>query len=210
MSLKRKLLVRAVACAGRGSVVPGSHPAGAHADRYCGKIQNRRTGNRDDRGGGRRCPDPADAVCHFQLSGLSIRSRGSWRPTAIPALSGARWKSWRAAVTCRWPYSLSFSAWSFRCSNLALQLAAVFIATRELRAPLLRLNAALSKWSMSDVFVMGVLVAYMAGSASGQMGDMLTMYAQLGAGFLLLSGLLPVRIAAGALLTEPQPALPRG
>lgn len=95
--------------------------------------------------------------------------------------------------------------------KLALQLASVFIARDELRAPLLWLNAALSKWSMSDVFVMGVLVAYMAGSASGQMGDMLTMYASLEPGFYYFLAYCLFAVAAGALLREPQnEALPRG
>ena len=67
--------------------------------------------------------------------------------------------------------------------KLALQLASLLITSAELRGPLLWFNAALSKWSMSDVFVMGVLVAYMAGSASEQMGDVLTMDAALESGF---------------------------
>jgi hypothetical protein len=94
--------------------------------------------------------------------------------------------------------------------KLALQLASVFITRDELRAPLLWLNAALSKWSMSDVFVMGVLVAYMAGSASGQMGDMLTMYASLEPGFYYFLAYCLFSVAAGTLLREPQnEALPR-
>ena len=88
--------------------------------------------------------------------------------------------------------------------KLALQLASVFIARDELRAPLLWLNGSLSKWSMSDVFVMGILVAYMAGSASGQMGDMLTMYASLEPGFYYFLAYCLFAIAAGAVLREAQ------
>ena len=88
--------------------------------------------------------------------------------------------------------------------KLALQLASLFIARDELRAPLLWLNALLSKWSMSDVFVMGILVAYMAGSASGQMGDMLTMYASLESGFYYFLAYCLFAIAAGAVLREAQ------
>ena len=36
---------------------------------------------------------------------------------------------------------------------------------------------------MADVFVMGLLVAYLAGSASDQTGNILTMHASLGIGF---------------------------
>ena len=88
--------------------------------------------------------------------------------------------------------------------KLALQLASLFISRDELRAPLLWLNALLSKWSMSDVFVMGILVAYMAGSASGQMGDMLTMYASLEPGFYYFLAYCLFAIAAGAVLREAQ------
>jgi hypothetical protein len=90
--------------------------------------------------------------------------------------------------------------------KLSLQLASLFLSSAEMRAPLLWLNAALSKWSMSDVFVMGVLVAYMAGSASGQMGDMLTMYASLEPGFYYFLAYCLFAIAAGSLMREPEAA----
>jgi len=47
-----------------------------------------------------------------------------------------------------------------------------------------------------------LLVAYMAGSASGQMGDMLTMDAQLERGFWYFLGYCVFSIAAGGLLRE--------
>jgi len=86
--------------------------------------------------------------------------------------------------------------------KLCLQATAVVLPQANWRAPLLALNAALSKWSMADVFVMGLLVAYMAGSASGQMGDMLTMDAQLERGFWYFLGYCVFSIAAGGLLRE--------
>ena len=88
--------------------------------------------------------------------------------------------------------------------KLTLQLASLLIAGAELRAPLLWLNGALSKWSMSDVFVMGVLVAYMAGSASEQMGDLLTMNAALEPGFYYFLAYCLFAIAAGIVMQEPQ------
>ena len=88
--------------------------------------------------------------------------------------------------------------------KLSLQLASLFIAGAELRGPLLWLNGALSKWSMSDVFVMGVLVAYMAGSASEQMGDLLTMNAALEPGFYYFLAYCLFAIAAGIAMQEPQ------
>ncbi len=88
--------------------------------------------------------------------------------------------------------------------KLTLQLASLFIAGAELRGPLLWLNGALSKWSMSDVFVMGVLVAYMAGSASEQMGDLLTMNAALEPGFYYFLAYCLFAIPAGIVMQEPQ------
>ena len=67
--------------------------------------------------------------------------------------------------------------------KIGLQLTSLFLARLEQRGPVLWLNGAVSKWSMSDVYVMGSLVAYMAGSASDQMGDLLTMHASLEPGF---------------------------
>ena len=84
--------------------------------------------------------------------------------------------------------------------KLLLQSCSLFIERADLRGPLLTLNAALSKWSMSDVFVMGLLVAYMAGSASGQMGDLLTMYASLEPGFYYFLAYCLFSIVAGILM----------
>lgn len=84
--------------------------------------------------------------------------------------------------------------------KLLLQAVSLFIATDELRSPLLRLNAALSKWSMADVFVMGLLVAFLAGGAAEQTGDILTMHASLGAGFYYFLAYCLFSVAAGSVL----------
>jgi hypothetical protein len=88
--------------------------------------------------------------------------------------------------------------------KLGLQVTSLFLSSAELRGPLLWLNGAMSKWSMSDVFVMGVLVAYMAGKASNQMGDLLTMHAALEPGFYYFLSYCLFAIAAGAMLEEPR------
>ena len=86
--------------------------------------------------------------------------------------------------------------------KLCLQLTALALPQVRWRAPLWWLNASLSKWSMADVFVMAMLVAYMAGSASGQMGDLLTMDAQLEAGFYYFLAYCLFSIMAGILMME--------
>jgi hypothetical protein len=87
--------------------------------------------------------------------------------------------------------------------KLLLQSCSLFVEQAGLRNALLIMNAALSKWSMSDVFVMGLLVAFMAGSASGQMGDMLTMYASLEPGFYYFLAYCLFSIAAGMVMRGP-------
>lgn len=86
--------------------------------------------------------------------------------------------------------------------KLLLQVASLFIAPVAFRRRLLQLNGTLSKWSMSDVFVMGLLVAFMAGQASGQTGEMLVMHANLEPGFYYFLAFCLFSIAAGAMLRE--------
>lgn len=84
--------------------------------------------------------------------------------------------------------------------KLLLQALALLPLDRAIRGPLLGLNAALSKWSMADVYVMAMLVAYMAGRASGQMGDILVMNAELEIGFWFFLAYCLFSIAASALV----------
>ena len=87
--------------------------------------------------------------------------------------------------------------------KLVLQAVALVLPRQEWRGPLWWLNGALSKWSMADVFVMGLLIAYMAGAASGQMGYMLTMDANLEVGFWYFLAYCLFSILAGSLMREP-------
>jgi hypothetical protein len=92
--------------------------------------------------------------------------------------------------------------------KLLLQAVALVVPQGDVQRPMLWLNAALSKWSMADVFVMGMLVAYMAGSASGQMGDMLTMDAALEPGFYYFLAYCLFSIAAGTVMYRSATAAP--
>ena len=83
--------------------------------------------------------------------------------------------------------------------KLLLQLL-VLLGPASVARPLLALNGAVSKWSMADVFVLAMLVAFMAGRASGHMGDLLIMEARLEAGFWYFLAYCLFAIAAGALL----------
>jgi hypothetical protein len=86
--------------------------------------------------------------------------------------------------------------------KLLLQVISLVVVKAEFRKPLLWLNAVLSKWSMSDVFVMGLLVAYMAGSAKDQAGDLLKMNAVLEPGFYYFLAYSLFSIAATMLLRK--------
>lgn len=87
--------------------------------------------------------------------------------------------------------------------KLVLQGVSLFIARNALRSPVLRLNAVLSKWSMADVFVMGLLVAFLAGGAAEQADDILIMHASLGAGFYYFLAYCLFSIAASTVLADP-------
>lgn len=84
--------------------------------------------------------------------------------------------------------------------KLLLQLGSLFVTSSGAGGNLLWLNGILSKWSMSDVFVMGLLVAFMAGRASDQVGDLLTMNASLEPGFYYFLAYCLFSIAASGLL----------
>lgn len=86
--------------------------------------------------------------------------------------------------------------------KLLLQGASLFIKKNELRSPLLWLNANLSKWSMADVFVMGLLVAFLAGGAAEQSDDTLTMHARLGSGFYYFLAYCLFSVAASIILEK--------
>ena len=51
---------------------------------------------------------------------------------------------------------------------------------------------------MADVFVMGLLVAFLAGGAAEQSNDILTMHASLGAGFYYFLAYCLFSVGAGA------------
>jgi hypothetical protein len=92
-------------------------------------------------------------------------------------------------------------------TKLSLQAVALLLSGSRVRQPLLWVNGVLSKWSMTDVFVMALLVAYMAGSASGKMGDMLAMHAQLEVGFYWFLAYCLFSIAASAAMGDTQQAV---
>ncbi|MFK7828209.1 MAG: paraquat-inducible protein A [Congregibacter sp.] len=83
--------------------------------------------------------------------------------------------------------------------KLLLQVLA-FVIPGGIGRRLLVLNGVLGKWSMADVFVMAMLIAFMAGRSSNHVGELLIMDAQLEQGFWFFLAYCLFAIAAGALL----------
>ncbi|MGL5358693.1 MAG: paraquat-inducible protein A [Shewanella sp.] len=68
----------------------------------------------------------------------------------------------------------------------------------------------LGKWSMADVFVVALIITFLAGNASGGMGEMLKTQAQFESGFYYFSAYCLLSIASGYLVRSPSRAvLPR-
>lgn len=86
--------------------------------------------------------------------------------------------------------------------KLIVQALSMLVPSATLRGQLLWINGSLSKWSMSDVFVMALLIAFMAGRASEQVGDLLTMDAQLEPGFYYFLAYCLFSIAASIVLSR--------
>ena len=63
---------------------------------------------------------------------------------------------------------------------------------------------ALSKWSMVDVFVIALIVTYLAGNAHGKSGELLVMNTQFGEGFWYFSAYCIFAIIASNLIKTPE------
>jgi len=84
--------------------------------------------------------------------------------------------------------------------KLLMQLLYIFLPMNKFKQMLGQVIQAVSKWSMVDVFVIALIVAYLAGNADGQMGELINMYAELGAGFWYFTGYCLFAIAASSLI----------
>lgn len=63
----------------------------------------------------------------------------------------------------------------------------------------------IGKWSMADVFVVAIIVSYLAGNAKGQMGELITMHAQLEPGFWCFTGYSLFSIASTVMMGLTRP-----
>lgn len=89
--------------------------------------------------------------------------------------------------------------------TLKLLAQAVLIFTQGSTAIILtRVIDAIGKWSMADVFVVAIIVSYLAGNAKDQMGELIVMHAQLEIGFWFFTGYCLFAIASNLLMSRPQ------
>lgn len=82
-------------------------------------------------------------------------------------------------------------------TKLLLQAIQLLINKRTWQQQIDRIVHAISKWSMADVFVIAIIVAFLAGNAEGQMGELLKMQAELGIGFWFFTAYCLFSIISG-------------
>ena len=84
--------------------------------------------------------------------------------------------------------------------KLLLQLLYCCLPVNRLKQVCGSIVCALSKWSMVDVFVIALIVTYLAGNAHGKSGELLVMNAQFGEGFWYFSGYCIFTVIASYLI----------
>ena len=85
-------------------------------------------------------------------------------------------------------------------AKLLMQLLHCFLPMNRFKQIIGQVIQGLSKWSMVDVFVIALIVTYLAGNADGQMGELINMHAELGVGFWYFTGYCLFAIAASHLI----------
>ncbi len=86
--------------------------------------------------------------------------------------------------------------------KICLNLLSSLVYTEDRGMSLLKVSGWLSKWSMSDVFVMAILVAFLATNANEHAIQAIQMQATLGSGFYFFTAYCLLAIAANQLLEK--------
>ena len=86
--------------------------------------------------------------------------------------------------------------------KIILILLSVLVYSSDKKNYLLKVSGLLGKWSMSDVFVMAIIVAFLAINANEQSIKAIQMNAELGSGFYFFAIYCLLAIAAGQLLEK--------
>ncbi|PTA48544.1 paraquat-inducible membrane protein A [Shewanella morhuae] len=91
--------------------------------------------------------------------------------------------------------------------KLSLMLVQQCVSSIGLKFRINVLVNALAKWSMADVFVVALIITFMAGNASGGMGEMLKTQALFENGFYFFTAYCILSILSGYLVPRPTPIL---
>ena len=73
--------------------------------------------------------------------------------------------------------------------------------------PILSLSGTIDKAKLTDLFVVALIITFMAGNASGGMGEMLKTQAQFENGFYFFTAYCILSILSGFLVRRPTPIL---
>ncbi|MCK5830031.1 MAG: paraquat-inducible protein A [Methylococcales bacterium] len=88
--------------------------------------------------------------------------------------------------------------------KIVLSLLSLVLTSEKDKECLLNINSLLSKWSMSDVFVMAIMVAFLMVNANEQSIGAVQLHATLESGFYFFLGYCLLAIAASQLLERQQ------
>ncbi len=83
-----------------------------------------------------------------------------------------------------------------------LLLTSLWVSEGRIKQRLVRIANLISKWSMADVFVVAVIVAYLAANASRNMGEIFTLTATMGSGFFFFLGYCILSILSSQLMAQ--------
>jgi hypothetical protein len=85
-------------------------------------------------------------------------------------------------------------------TKIGMQLAGAFTPNHRLRRALFGVSGAISKWSMADVFVVAIVVAYLAANASSDMDELVVLNAHFEHGFYLFLGYCLFSVASSQVI----------
>ncbi|MCG9965503.1 paraquat-inducible protein A [Shewanella cutis] len=91
--------------------------------------------------------------------------------------------------------------------KLSLMLAQQSVSSIALQWRIHHIVDLLAKWSMADVFVVALIITFLAGNASGGMGEILKTQAQFESGFYFFTAYCILSIVSGYLVRRPTPIL---
>ncbi|MBV1959477.1 MAG: paraquat-inducible protein A [Pseudomonadales bacterium] len=94
--------------------------------------------------------------------------------------------------------------------KIMLTTLSVILPGQKLKMALLNISSVLGKWSMSDVFVMALMVAFLAINANENSINTVQMNAELGRGFYFFATYCLLAIAAGQLMQSNEKKKSRG